>query len=326
MGTSGQNIAPVAGMEAHSTPVPREFEKLLVEFREAQVRFDNEDFSVIARPAGLLEEDMKLEPLGLIELLFTDKWATVAEEDQVVWSMGYVLTMAPPGRKITEIEKVFLDLATRAAANLPGAVQVKLSEFARNGSSPVWWLVFLITQATDASLVTRYETDGFPWFEWLRPFAGSANAIELSGLLDNTWIAQPPLHGSLPATLKARRLKDRSLALAQSATQTADTEFKPQEPEHGQRATPQGESRLPVGKPDEPSRRRCYARDHTWLKWYEAEGETTFHSPAEIRDKWNRENKDQQIDAGSNGRDVVENGIATATKERDSSGGKVKPR
>lgn len=35
------------------------------------------------------------------------------------------------------------------------------------------------------------------------------------------------------------------------------------------------------------TRRPCFARDHLWLAWYEAEGEPTYKSVASIRDKWN---------------------------------------
>lgn len=63
-------------------------------------------------------------------------------------------------------------------------------------------------------------------------------------------------------------------------------------------------------------RRRCYDRDHTFLRWYEAEGDTTFHSPAAIRDKWNREHsEEEQISGGAHGLDSVEKAIKRAKRE-----------
>jgi hypothetical protein len=72
--------------------------------------------------------------------------------------------------------------------------------------------------------------------------------------------------------------------------------------------------------------RRCYDRDHTWLAWYEDKNAETWHSPAKIRDRWNRENKDSQIADATNGCDLVDKGIKKAREELASSGGKPKPR
>jgi hypothetical protein len=63
-------------------------------------------------------------------------------------------------------------------------------------------------------------------------------------------------------------------------------------------------------------RRKCFERDHKWLDWYEAQGTETYHAPAVIRDKWNRENQSERISDGEHGRDLVEKGIARARKER----------
>jgi hypothetical protein len=68
--------------------------------------------------------------------------------------------------------------------------------------------------------------------------------------------------------------------------------------------------------------RRMAARDHLWLAWYETTGTDTFHSPARIRDKWNRENQSSKIDDGDKGRDLVEKSIEKARGERERSGGK----
>ena len=60
--------------------------------------------------------------------------------------------------------------------------------------------------------------------------------------------------------------------------------------------------------------RRCYVRDHTFLKW---SGEGMGH--AAIRDKWNAEYPDQAISLSNkeSGRDVVKQGIKKARSERD---------
>ncbi len=59
-----------------------------------------------------------------------------------------------------------------------------------------------------------------------------------------------------------------------------------------------------------------YARDHLWLEWYEDENAETYHKPAKIRDRWNKENPTQRIDFGNNGRELVKKSIAKAKRER----------
>jgi hypothetical protein len=51
--------------------------------------------------------------------------------------------------------------------------------------------------------------------------------------------------------------------------------------------------------PLKPKQRRCYARDHLWLSWADADAEMT---PAKIRDRWNSEYKQhdgQPIEKGT---------------------------
>ncbi|WP_339911866.1 hypothetical protein [Symmachiella dynata] len=62
-------------------------------------------------------------------------------------------------------------------------------------------------------------------------------------------------------------------------------------------------------------------RDMQFLEWYEAEGTTTYHSPAKIRDKWNNSRpKAEQISDQTTqaaGIDIVKKGIRRARKRRD---------
>jgi hypothetical protein len=44
----------------------------------------------------------------------------------------------------------------------------------------------------------------------------------------------------------------------------------------------------------EPRKRPCYDRDHAFLKWYEADDDSTHHSHAGIRDKWNALSKQER--------------------------------
>ena len=74
--------------------------------------------------------------------------------------------------------------------------------------------------------------------------------------------------------------------------------------------------------------RPAYNRDHLFLKWYERKGESTFKSPASIRDKWNGMTGEQRasfypddsrkLSSGSSGTSVVKTAIAKAQRERDS--------
>jgi hypothetical protein len=59
------------------------------------------------------------------------------------------------------------------------------------------------------------------------------------------------------------------------------------------------------------NRRRCYDRDHTWLKWYES-----GMGPAAIRDKWNAEHLDEKIGLRESGRLVVITALKKARAER----------
>lgn len=73
--------------------------------------------------------------------------------------------------------------------------------------------------------------------------------------------------------------------------------------------------------------RECYRRDHKWLEWYEAAGEPTYHSHAEIRDNWNALSDDQRgaiaprsagrVPKGEPGRQLIKSAIKRARKERD---------
>jgi hypothetical protein len=73
---------------------------------------------------------------------------------------------------------------------------------------------------------------------------------------------------------------------------------------------------LPRSGKRKRKKRLCYDRDHLWLSWHETAGSDTFHSPANIRDKWNRENPTATISDGELGRDLVEKGIQKARNER----------
>ena len=75
------------------------------------------------------------------------------------------------------------------------------------------------------------------------------------------------------------------------------------------------------GHPERQSRRPCYERDHLFLKWNEAEDSPTFHSPAKIRDKWNREHPNDQIGDGRSGSDVVRKGLQAARRDRQQEAG-----
>jgi hypothetical protein len=65
-----------------------------------------------------------------------------------------------------------------------------------------------------------------------------------------------------------------------------------------------------AGRPGSPlpktRQRRCYQRDHTFLKWHD-----DGLKPAEIRQRWNREHPHQQVS-----RESVVTGLKTARKER----------
>jgi hypothetical protein len=69
---------------------------------------------------------------------------------------------------------------------------------------------------------------------------------------------------------------------------------------------------VPTG--DGPSRRPCYGRDHTWLRWAEEEN----MKPAGIRDRWNKEHSTETVGQGASGYDVVKKGLAKARADRDS--------
>lgn len=80
---------------------------------------------------------------------------------------------------------------------------------------------------------------------------------------------------------------------------------------------------LEVAPVDSDNRLRpYYYRDHLWLKWYEDEGERTYHSYAVIRKKWNSlsDNGRMSYDVLPNGRsgtDRVKTAIRRAKVERD---------
>jgi hypothetical protein len=85
---------------------------------------------------------------------------------------------------------------------------------------------------------------------------------------------------------------------------------------------------LEVEREDRPvaRKRRCYDRDYLWLKWYETEGQDTYHSPAKIRDRWNTMSEsDRQsqsprcshtIGKDKSGRQVVERGLKQARQDQ----------
>jgi hypothetical protein len=60
------------------------------------------------------------------------------------------------------------------------------------------------------------------------------------------------------------------------------------------------------------SRRPCYDRDHTWLRWLEEEG----MRPAAIRDRWNRDFPHKKIGSGNSGRKTVKKGLDRARAEQ----------
>ncbi|HKB39799.1 MAG TPA: hypothetical protein VKD72_25410, partial [Gemmataceae bacterium] len=66
--------------------------------------------------------------------------------------------------------------------------------------------------------------------------------------------------------------------------------------------------------PPEPqgTKRKCYDRDHTWLRWSEEEK----MGPAAIRDRHNRENLREPIGTGNSGREVVKTALKKALAER----------
>ena len=65
---------------------------------------------------------------------------------------------------------------------------------------------------------------------------------------------------------------------------------------------------------EDRTKRRCYHRDHIWLRWAEDEGMT----PAPIRDRWNREHPTDKIGPKDSGREVVKKGLDKARAERQS--------
>ena len=58
-----------------------------------------------------------------------------------------------------------------------------------------------------------------------------------------------------------------------------------------------------------PRPRSKDARNFGWYDWYYEDDADTYHSPAAIRDRWNRENQDAKIEDGQGGADVVSKGI-----------------
>jgi hypothetical protein len=58
-------------------------------------------------------------------------------------------------------------------------------------------------------------------------------------------------------------------------------------------------------------RRRCWDRDHQFLRWYETRGDATYHSPAKIRSRWNALHPSEQVT-----RDVVVKALRLARAER----------
>ncbi len=60
----------------------------------------------------------------------------------------------------------------------------------------------MLTQAKDVCQINEYRIHDKPLFVWRRPFAGSAEAIELSGLFDDKWVPKPPLPADAPKALR----------------------------------------------------------------------------------------------------------------------------
>jgi hypothetical protein len=57
-------------------------------------------------------------------------------------------------------------------------------------------------------------------------------------------------------------------------------------------------------------------RDGLWLAWYEDSNAETYHSPAKIRDRWNRDNPRRKVSSA----DVVKKGLDAARRDRESTG------
>lgn len=110
---------------------------------------------------------------------------------------------------------------------------------------------------------------------------------------------------------------ERALTLVQrlkviAATNVENRHTTPQTP--GATVTPRkGDS---VTRP--APRRPRFSRDHQLLQWYEDEG-PEHHSPAAVRDRWNREHPEQPVGDGTPGCHVVEKAIQKARKERENS-------
>lgn len=118
------------------------------------------------------------------------------------------------------------------------------------------------------------------------------------------------LEGEWPSETREHVEAERKLELQMPVT-TPSARHDETEP------TPDGGRPRPVaGK----RRRPTYERDHLWLSWYEVEGSDTFHSPAKIRDRWNREHPDEAIAGGAQGRDLVKKGILLAQREQETTG------
>lgn len=190
------------------SPQQDDFKTLLVEFRSAHARFDGADFSVYATPAGRLEDDLERRPLGFLSLQFPQSEVSKRVVDEIATQLkvkpetlegpierGFVVWMAAEGELGHECEAVFVELARRAGALLPGAVQMQLREFEPRGQLCIWWMAFLLTVAKKESLVTEVSGADFPVYMWRRPFAGSANAIELCGLIDSAAVSTVQRHG-----------------------------------------------------------------------------------------------------------------------------------
>lgn len=74
-----------------------------------------------------------------------------------------------------------------------------------------------------------------------------------------------------------------------------------------------------------PKQRPCFTRDRTWLEWYDDQNGETYHSPANIRDKWNGMSQKERIRISINasnkigekriGQEVVKKAIEKAQKE-----------
>jgi hypothetical protein len=93
---------------------------------------------------------------------------------------------------------------------------------------------------------------------------------------------------------------------------------------NGQRPQPEDEDREGLS---DRRKRPCFDRDHAWLAWYDDNHAETYHSPANIRDKWNRMGTEerkriapkahQKIAEKEQGMDLVKKGIAKARQERN---------